>query len=183
MNAGRTESAPAGVHPRLPSAYDAGVSEKDFSDLTARLEQAVDAAARNDVQPEARVLLRSVQQQMAAIAKGDYETVLSQALPSVRLDIFAPPEFPWIRRAEGAAELRRAMEHNFSSVDDQRPRILDVFTEGDTVVLFGREAGRIRSTGQAYDVEFVEKFTFRGERLASVRIIAAHAAPGGDRTA
>ena len=41
--------------------------------------------------------------------------------------------------------------------------------------MIGREHGRIRETGQEYDVEFVHRFTFRDERLASIRIIAARA--------
>ena len=49
-----------------------------------------------------------------------------------------------------------------------------MYSEGDVVVLFGRERGRIRATGQAYDTEFVQRFTLRRDRLVSVRIIAAH---------
>lgn len=45
------------------------------------------------------------------------------------------------------------------------------------MVLFARERGRLPTTGQRYDVECVEKFVFRGNRLAAGRIIAAHALP------
>jgi ketosteroid isomerase-like protein len=115
-----------------------------------------------------------VQSQIEAISKGDIESVLAQAADDVTLDIFAPPEFLWIRRTRGVAELRQALQQNFESVDDQRPEITNVVAHGNAVVLFGRERGRIRATGQAYDVEFVERFTFRDERLVSIRIIAAH---------
>jgi len=59
-----------------------------------------------------------------------------------------------------ATELRRALQQNFASVVEQQPQITKVFVEGDTVVLFGRERGRLRTTGELYDVEFVEKSRF-----------------------
>jgi hypothetical protein len=62
-------------------------------------------------------------------------------------------------------------------VTDQRPSITSISAQGDTVVLFGREQGRIRGSNTPYDVEFVERFTFVDGRLASVRIIVAHSAP------
>ena len=62
------------------------------------------------------------------------------------------------------------------SVDEQRPTIRDVFAEGDTVILFGAETGRIRSAGTSYMVEFVERFTFREGRLVAIRIVGAYAA-------
>ena len=148
------------------------MTKKDFSEAAARLQQEADR--KTDVTPDPRPLIRSVQHQIEAIARGDFDAVLSQALPDVTLDIFAPPEFAWIRQARGLTELRRALEENFGSVDEQRPTISNVFTEGDAVVLFGREQGRIRATGQRYDVEFVQTFAFRDERLAGIRVVAAY---------
>jgi ketosteroid isomerase-like protein len=150
------------------------VDRKDFSSVSARLQRALDEGGGALPASDPRSHVRSVQVQIEAIARGDIEGVLAEALPEVTLDIFAPPEFPWIRRACGADELRRALEQNFAAVVDQRPEITNVFAEGDTVALFGREQGRIRESGQSYDVEFVEKFTFRDGRLFAIRIIAAY---------
>jgi hypothetical protein len=66
---------------------------------------------------------------------------------------------------------------NFGAVTNQRPEIRELFAEGNRVVLFGRETGTIRATGTNYDVEFVERFTFRDDRLIAVHIIAAHRRP------
>lgn len=74
---------------------------------------------------------------------------------------------------EGTAEVRNALETNFGSVTDQQPQITSVVSQGDTVVLLGREQGNLRATGERYDVQFVHKFTFDDGRLASVQIIAA----------
>jgi ketosteroid isomerase-like protein len=126
------------------------MTQRDFSAATKGLQKALDAPKTTSDAPDARPLIRSVQAQIDAIARGDFDAALSQALPHVTLEIFAPSEFLWIRRAEGVAEFRRAIEHNFGSVEDQRPQITSVFTTADSVVLFGREQGRIRATGEAY---------------------------------
>lgn len=147
---------------------------KDFSSATARLQAALERKSARAAAEPTPAHIRSVQSQIDAIAKGDFDAVLAQAAQNVTLDIFAPPEFPWIRQARGLAQLRKALEQNFGSIDDQQPEITNVYSQGDVVVLFGRERGRIRATGQAYDIEFVQRFTFRNEQLVSVRIIAAH---------
>lgn len=147
---------------------------RDFRSVTRRLQQALgEPSVDAPVEDASRKHIRSVHDQIAAISRGDLERMLSEARDDVQLDIFAPPEFPWIRRAQGIAELRRALEQNFGSVEDQQPEIINVVAQDNVVVLIGRERGRIRATGTPYDVEFVERFTFLEGRLQSVRIIAA----------
>lgn len=131
-------------------------------------------ARETDASPGARHMA-AVEAQLAAIARGDYDAAVADARDDVELDIFAPPEFSWLRRARGRQELRKAIEHNFGTLTDQKPEISTVLAQEDLVVLIGREQGRIKETGQEYDVEFVHRFTFREGRLAAVRIIAARA--------
>jgi ketosteroid isomerase-like protein len=119
--------------------------------------------------------LATVEAQLAAIASGDYASALANVRDDIELDIFAPPEFAWLRRARGRQEFQKALEHNFGALSDQRPEITTVVAQDDVVIMIGREQGRIRETGQEYDVEFVHRFTFRDGRLASIRIIAARA--------
>ena len=121
-----------------------------------------------------RAHLTSIAVQFEAIARGDFEAVFQEAAPDVKLEIFAPPEFPFIRFATGVQQLQEAIRHNFGTVEDQQPDIRDVFSEGNSVVLLGRERGRIRVTGTAYEVEFVHKFHFEEGRLTEVRVIVAY---------
>ena len=149
------------------------MSPKKFDDVTRRLAES--AAARTDGDGTTANLL-TVRQQIDAIARGELEGALACAHPEIELEIFAPPEFPWIRRAVGVEALTAAIRQNFSSIDDQRPTIHNVITEHDLVVLFGEERGVIRETGAAYHMQFVHRFTFVGGRLKSIRIVAAKAA-------
>ena len=143
-------------------------TQRDFSRAAARLTEAAQAevGARN---------LIAIRDVIEAIGRGDFDAALRDAELDVALEIFAPPEFPWIRRAIGVDGLRAAIQHNFSSVLDQQPEITTITTDGDTVVILGRERGRMRDTGDAYAMEFVQRFQFRAGRLASVKIIAARA--------
>jgi ketosteroid isomerase-like protein len=142
---------------------------KDFRAVTAQLRQA--ATDVSDSQRMANV--EAVRAQIDAIGRGDYQAALANADPEVQLEIFAPPEFPWIRQSRGVEGLLAALAHNFGSVENQTPTIHNVITQADTVVLFGDERGVIRATGATYKVQFVHRFTFAGGRLINVRIVAA----------
>ena len=148
---------------------------RDFTPLTTELHK----RAEDSPAPVASNL-HCVQKQFDAIAAGELASVVAQADENVTLEIFVPPEFPFIRHASGAEAFREAVRKNFDAVTNQRPEIRDLFAEGNRVVLFGRETGTIRATGANYDMEFVERFTFRGDRLIAVQIIAAHSKPAGD---
>lgn len=148
---------------------------KDFSAVTQKIRAAIDRSSLTSGDEHNH--LDSIQKQIEAIARGDLDAALASAAADIQLDIFAPPEFKWISRASGVAELRRALETNFGALQDQAPEIVNVLTQGDTVVLMGHETGRIRATGEPYDVEFVERFTFRDGQLAAIRVLAAKRLP------
>jgi ketosteroid isomerase-like protein len=147
---------------------------KDFSLITTRLETAIADTTHSDGTDAAVRHLRSVQQQIDAIGRGDLDGAIANAQPDVRLEIHAPPEFHWIRQAVGVGALRDALAHNFGSMEEQHPEITTLTAQGDTVILIGREHGRIKATGTPYRVQFVERFLFREGRLASITVIAAH---------
>ncbi|HVL67405.1 MAG TPA: nuclear transport factor 2 family protein [Vicinamibacterales bacterium] len=142
---------------------------------TRKLQQAAErlAAAARTAPAEAARHLTTVQEQIEAIGRGDFDAVLRQAHPDVELQILAPPELPFIRSARGPAELRRAIEANFGALTNQQPEVTNVLVQDDLVVMFGTERGQVRRTGAPYHIEFVHRFAFEGTALRSIRIIAA----------
>ena len=148
------------------------MTERDFSDAASRL-----IRAGSELPDGPRQHLNSISDQLDAIARSDFATVFRHAHDDVTLEMFAPPELPFVRHARGLNDLHAAIKHNFEAVDDQRPQIREVFAEGDTVILFGTERGNVRATAAPYHVEFVQRFTFRDGRLATLRIVAAHVSP------
>ena len=144
---------------------------RNFVPVTGRL-----ARARAELAAPAAAQIASIEEQVAAIARGDFDAALRHASPEIELEIYVPPEFPFINHARGLTELRHAMQHNFGAVEDQQPVISNVIAQGDVVVMFGTERGRIRASGMPYHVEFVHRFTFGDGALQSIRIIAARVA-------
>ena len=154
------------------------IRKEDFGAVTRRLGEAAGELSDAE-QGEWRANVQAVQSQIDAIARGDLSAALANAHPEVELEIFAPPEFEWVRHTRGIEELSAAIAHNFGSLDPQTPTIQNVITQADTVVLFVYERGIIRATGAPYDVQFVQRFTFEGGRLRSVRIVAARNGAAG----
>jgi uncharacterized protein len=88
------------------------------------------------------------------------------------LKFYAPLEFQWIRQAIGVKELKAALRHNFGSLAEQHPEIRTLTAQGETVVLIGREHGRVARLANPYRMQFVQRFLFRDGRLAAVTVIA-----------
>jgi ketosteroid isomerase-like protein len=143
------------------------VKPKDFRHISAQIDKTVRPGTRQAQN------VRSVQAQIEALGRGDVAGAFSTAHANLRLDIFAPPEFEWMRHASGLDAVREAVEHNLDALEDQRPEIINVLAQGDAVVLIGKEVGRMRSTGASYDLQFVHRFTFRAGRLAAMQIVVA----------
>ena len=149
------------------------MKRKDFSGVTNQLGEAMADAQRSDTEAAAQNL-RSIHSLIDAIGRGDLDAAISNAHPDVRFEMYGPLEFPWIRQATGVAELRTALQQNFDSLAEQHPEITSLTAQGNTIVLIGREHGRVKATGAPYRMQFVQRFLFRDGRLASVTVIAAH---------
>lgn len=153
----------------MKSAF-AAETRKDFGAATSKLRRATKGLPSASADH-----LLTIEEQLAAIERGDYEAALRQAAPHLELQIYGPPEFPFITRAKGIDEVRRAISHNFTTVIDQRPQISNVLAQGDVVVLVGSERGTIQKTGTGYYVQFTHRFTFLERALTHIQVIVARA--------
>jgi ketosteroid isomerase-like protein len=147
------------------------VVNRKFQSVTERLSK-----ERATHSSEVASPIAQIEEMIAAIGRGDYEAALRGAAPDVELEIYAPPEFPFITHARGIPQLVAAIRHNFESVVEQQPVITNVLAHGDVVVMLGSETGRIHASGTSYRVEFVHRFTFADRALQNIRIIVARAA-------
>jgi hypothetical protein len=80
--------------------------------------------------------VKAVQTQIDAIARGDLTAGLAHAHPKVELEIFAPPEFEWVRHARGIEAMRVANIHKFWFARQQTSTAQNVITQADTQVLY-----------------------------------------------
>ena len=84
---------------------------RDFRSLTTGLQQRAD---QSDTPVAAN--LRSIQEQFDAIAAGDLARVIARADAQVTLEMFVPPELPFILHASGADAFREAVHQNFGTI-------------------------------------------------------------------
>ncbi|MGV3720997.1 MAG: nuclear transport factor 2 family protein [Actinomycetota bacterium] len=122
-----------------------------------------------EAKPLERANVTTIQQLFDAVVGGRYDALLEVLADDVRVELFAPPEFPLVRQAVGKEATQAMITHNFAELTDQRPEILSLAAQGDTLMLVARESGRIRSTNQPYDVHFVYNFQLQDGKLARIR--------------
>jgi ketosteroid isomerase-like protein len=121
-----------------------------------------------DKQTEARHV-ELLQDQYRAIERGDFAAFGNLLDEDVDFEIVGPLEIPIVGHHRGRQQVAAAVRKNFSLLEDQRPRAHAVVAQGDTVVIHGQESGRIRDTGRAYDIHWVQILTFRDGKVVKFR--------------
>lgn len=109
-----------------------------------------------------------IRQMYEAISRGDYEGLRGLLTEDLELEIAGAPELPVSGSARGINESLALAGRNYAQLEDERPEILSLVAQGDTVAVIARERGRLRATGREYDVLFTHLFTFRDGRIARI---------------
>ncbi len=104
----------------------------------------------------------------AALVAGDFEGFSQELTDDVDVQLFQPPDLPSRRTASGREEARELVKHNFGALTDQQPELLSLTAQGDSVMLVGREAGKVRESGQPYNVHFVYHFRFQEGKIRQI---------------
>ena len=112
--------------------------------------------------------VRLIQTLITAIGRDDLTTVGEMLAKDVRLEILGPDELPFIREANGRAEMLEAIRQNFGAVQDQRPRIESVIAQGETVIVMLEEEGEVRATGKRYRIKGMQRFIIREMKVELV---------------
>lgn len=116
---------------------------------------------RATVESPGSQLVRVVEKIYVAIAQGDYAQATASMTEDFEMEIIGPAEIPIVGSWRGRAAAETAMRHNFSLMEDQHPEILSVAAYHNSVLVMGRERGRVKQTGREYHVHWVQWFTFR----------------------
>ena len=115
--------------------------------------------------------VRRLQEQYRALARGDFPAFLDHFADDIKMEIIGPDDVPFVGEWSGRQQVAEAVRRNFAMVEDQKPEILSLVAQGDLLVVIARERGRFRATGRAYDVHFVQVFTFRDGKVRHFREI------------
>jgi ketosteroid isomerase-like protein len=115
--------------------------------------------------------VRLILTQYQALGREDLAGLLAGLAEDVELEVLGPKEVPFVGRWRGRQAVMEATRRNFALFEDQRPEVLTLVGQGDTVVLILRERGTYRPTGRPYDVHFVHVFTLADGRVTHIREI------------
>ena len=107
-----------------------------------------------------------------ALSEGRYEAIGPELTEDVELEIIGPAVVPFIGRWKGIAPVLQAIQKNFTHVRNQRPEIVSLTAQGDSIVVVAREQGESVKTGNAYDIHWVQIFTFRDGKLCRIHEVA-----------
>jgi uncharacterized protein len=122
--------------------------------------------------PTEEANVRRVQRMYAAVLAGNFDALLDAFAEDVELEIIGPSAILISGRWHGREEAGIALRKNFSHFEDQRPEVLTVVAQGETVVISAHETGRFRATGRPYDIHWVQFFTFRAGQMIRFREVA-----------
>lgn len=106
------------------------------------------------------------------LAAADYDAISAALTDDVELEIIGPAVVPFIGKWTGIAEVLQAIRQNFSYVKNQRPEIINLTAQGNSIVVVAREQGEAVPTGKSYDIHWVQIFTFRHGKLCRIHEVA-----------
>ncbi len=112
--------------------------------------------------------VRIIEEVLRAIARKDFDALRDLLADDVSFEIVGSGGGPMAARADGRERVIEAARGNFAQIEDQRPEILSVVAQGDTVVVVGRERGRFRPTGREYDLYWMHQYGLRGGKVARI---------------
>lgn len=134
-----------------------------------------EAFAQGDPYADSKALektnIATVQRIIDALSVGDIHGFTNELDPEIKLEIFCPDYFPWIRGAEGIAGITEAVKQNFSVLEDQSPTITSLVAQGDLVNISAEESGRIRDTGRSYHITGLLQYKIRDGKVIHLREI------------
>lgn len=147
------------------------------SDGIARFSSTLGGAFRSDdplltsrmLERENMAALERVYQCLAA---GDYDAIGGTLADDVELEIIGPAVVPFIGKWTGISNVLQAIRNNFSYVKNQRPEIVNLTAQGNSIVVVAREQGEAVQTGKSYDIHWVQIFTFRHGKLCRIHEVA-----------
>lgn len=100
----------------------------------------------------------TVQRMFAAFASGDLDAVIETVHPQSRWVYYGAN--PRLAKSEftGHARIRTFFEGILKRLDMTSFNPLEFVAQGATVVVFGNESGRIKTTGQPFHNEWAQKY-------------------------
>jgi len=121
----------------------------------------------------------TVRRMFAAFGAGDLDALLETVSPDSRWTYYGAN--PRLSKAEfsGHAAVRTFFERILQRLEVAAFEAGEFVVEGDTVVVFGHEAGAVRATGQPFRNEWAQKYVVRGGLIVEMAEYNVQVEPRG----
>lgn len=107
----------------------------------------------------------TVQRMLAAFGAGDLDALIATVHPDSRWTYYGAN--PRLSKGEfsGHDKVRRFFERILNRLSMTEFNIDEFVVQGNTVVIFGSEAGTVRATGQAFRNEWTQKYVVENNQI------------------
>lgn len=126
----------------------------------------------SDSRPLERANLTTLVRIYGILAAGQYDALAEEMTEDVEMEIIGPAVIPFIGRWKGRADVCAATRRNFSFVKNQRPKIVNLTAQGNSIVVVAQEQGESVQTGTPYDIHWVQIFTFENAKMKKIHEVA-----------
>lgn len=101
----------------------------------------------------------------AAFEAGDLDALIETVHPDSRWTYLGANPEPTKAEFVGKASVRKFFETILERLDITEFNTDEFIVEGDTVVVFGSEAGKVKSTGQLFRNEWAQKYVVKDQQI------------------
>ena len=102
-----------------------------------------------------------------AFGRGDVAGLLATLDEQVLWVTSGPADLPTAGRRRGHEGAREFVRTLSTVVDVERFEPKQFVAQGDLVIVLGTDAGRLKSTGKTFDMDFAHAFTIRNGKVAA----------------
>jgi ketosteroid isomerase-like protein len=113
--------------------------------------------------------VRRVEEVFRSIVRKDFDALNDLFADDVTFEMIGSPGMPMVGITKGRQAVIEAARNNFAQVDEQCPEIESVVAQGNIVVIIGRDQGLFRPTGRRYEIPCIYQFTFKNNKVNSIR--------------
>ncbi|MBI3824614.1 MAG: nuclear transport factor 2 family protein [Candidatus Rokubacteria bacterium] len=120
--------------------------------------------------------VETVQQNYAAVGRGDIPTLLSLLSDEVEWSMPGPSVIPWTGTRRGRQQVAEFFALLRKTLKSQRFEPREFIAQGDTVVVLGYERSLVKPTDRTFEQEWVHVYTLRDGKITKCRIFEDTAA-------
>ena len=113
----------------------------------------------------------------AAFGAGDLDVLIETVHPDSHWTYFGANPQPSTAEFAGRASVRRFFERIINRLEMTAFNTNEFIAQGDTVVVFGNESGKVKATGQQFHNEWVQKYVVQRNQITSMSEYNIQVAP------